>query len=64
LSGLETLLALQAQMSSYNRLNAIPSLLFARACYLAWTRVNRGEIPPPAVPRGMPSPPTAPIQPR
>src|SRR5439155_3016233 len=48
-------------MSSYNRLNATPSLLFGRACYLAWTRVNRGEIPPPAVPRGMPSPPTAPI---
>src|SRR6266566_5583720 len=30
-------------MSSYNRLNAIPSLLFAGAYYLAWTRVNRAK---------------------
>ncbi len=58
------LAALQAQQSSYNLLNAIPSLLFAGACYLAWNRVNRSEIPPPAVPPGMPSPPAAPMPPR
>lgn len=58
------LLALQAQLNSYNLLNAISSLLFAGAYYLAWTRVNRGEIPPPAVPPGMPSTMAPPMPPR
>jgi hypothetical protein len=49
------LLALQNQQASLNLLNAIPSLLFAAAAYLAWARVNRGEIPPPTTPPAMPT---------
>src|SRR5437016_1254906 len=58
------LLALQDQLNNYTLLNAIPSLLFAGACYLAWSRVNRGEIPAPTVPPGMPATPPAPLPPR
>lgn len=56
------LVALQTQQASLTLLNAIPSLLFAAAAYLAWTRVNRGEIPPSTTPPGMPTvaPPMAP----
>jgi hypothetical protein len=49
------LLAVQNQANALGLLSVIPALLFAAATYLAWSRVNRGEIPPPAVPPGMPS---------
>jgi len=52
-------LALQAQATSLGLLGAIPALLFAAANYLAWSRVNRGEIPPPITPPGMPAGPGA-----
>jgi hypothetical protein len=50
-------------------LNVVPSLLYAAAAYLAWDRINKGEIPaqpmPPGVPGAMPptSPPPPPISP-
>lgn len=53
------LLALQAQATTLGLLGSIPALLFAAATYLAWSRVNRGEIPPPATPPGMPAGPSA-----
>jgi hypothetical protein len=55
---------------SLELLNVIPSLLYAAANYLVWSRIKRGEIPPPATPPGTPtaamgsSPPTQPINPR
>lgn len=57
------LLALQGQLAGLGLLGAIPSLLFAAATYLAWSRVNRGEIPPPTTPPGMPAPSPAPWPP-
>ena len=48
------LLAVQAQSTALGILSVIPSILFAAATYLAWSRVNRGEIPAPSVPPGMP----------
>lgn len=50
----------QAQVSGLGLLSAIPSLLFAGAYYLAWTRVNKGEIPastPPPMSMTPPMPP-------
>jgi len=43
-------------------LNGIPALLYALANYLAWTRINKGEIPaPPTAPTAAPpAPPSAP----
>ncbi len=58
------LLALQNQQISLNLLHAIPSLLFAAAAYLAWARVNKGEIPPPTTPPGMPMAGAPPMSPR
>lgn len=46
--------ALRLQVS-YSIFSAIPALLFAAADYLAWSRINRREIPPAPVP---PTPPT------
>ena len=46
--------AAQSQITALAILSVIPSLLFAAATYLAWSRVNRGEIPAPSVPPGMP----------
>ncbi len=51
--------ALQNQLTGLGFLSAIPALLFAAATYLAWSRVNRGEIPPPTTPPGMPVGPSA-----
>lgn len=48
------LLALQDQVGVYGLLEAIPSLLFAAATYLAWNRINKGEIPAPPMAPGMP----------
>jgi hypothetical protein len=51
-------------------LNVIPSLLYAAANYLVWSRIKKGEIPPPGTPPGTPtaamgsSPPTQPINPK
>ena len=45
-------------------LSAIPSLLYAGAYYLAWTRIKNGEIPTPSMPPGMGPTPATPIQPR
>ena len=49
------LLAVQSQATALGILSVIPSVLFAAATYLAWSRVNRGEIPAPSVPPGMPT---------
>ncbi len=43
----------------YSLLSAIPALLFAGADYLAWARINRGEIPA-ALPTPVGSPPMMP----
>ena len=54
-----TIAALEGIAGSYGLLNAIPSVLFASAEYLAWSRIAHGEIPPrPSSPAG-PSPPFA-----
>jgi len=43
--------ALQLRMQTLGLMRAIPSLLYAGAYYLVWSRINRGEIPaPPAQP--------------
>ena len=55
--------ALQSQQNSLALLSVIPSVLFAAATYLAWARVNRGEIPPATTPPGM-SAAAAPMPPR
>ncbi|HYM38591.1 MAG TPA: zinc-ribbon domain-containing protein [Thermoplasmata archaeon] len=66
--------AVVALASGYQLLNVIPVALFAAADYLAWSRINRGEIPKaagPGVPpmpspyAGMPpqAPPTGPAPP-
>ncbi len=49
------LVAVQNQATALGILSVVPALLFAAATYLAWSRVNRGEIPPPSVPPGMPT---------
>lgn len=61
---------------AYALLSVIPSLLFAAADYLAWSRINRREIPapapapaayppmPPAPPAAPPSGPAPPINPQ
>ena len=47
--------------TTYTLLTAIPALVFAAADYLAWSRINRHEIPPaPAAPYAPWSPPAAP----
>lgn len=51
----------QAAVSTWSLLSAIPSLLYAGAYYLAWNRVNKGELPAPVVPSMGPPPP---VQPR
>jgi len=61
--------AVSGATSGLELLNVIPALLYAAANYLAWSRINRGEIPPPTMPPGMPtgmsgpSPPAPPINP-
>lgn len=52
----------------FNLLSVIPSVLYAAANYLAWVRINRGEIPQPTAPPGAPAmpamtPPAPPINP-
>lgn len=39
--------ALQLRMQTLGLMGAIPSLLYAGAYYLVWSRINRGEIPAP-----------------
>ncbi len=62
--------AVSGATSGLELLNVIPGLLYAAANYLAWSRINRGEIPPATTPPGMPmgmtgpSPPAPPINPR
>lgn len=70
--------ALAALQRSYALLSVVPSLVFAAADYLAWSRINRGEIParepasvgyayppPPMPPRAPPpSGPSPPLNPR
>jgi MFS family permease len=46
--------AFSGETGSVSLLNGIPSALFAGATYLAWSRVNRGEIPAPPAAPGMP----------
>jgi hypothetical protein len=60
---------LGGQTTGTGLLNIVPSLLYAAAAYLAWDRINKGEIPaqpmPPGVPGAMPPagppPPISPI---
>lgn len=62
--------SIAALRDSYALLNVVPALLFTAADYLAWSRINRGEIPvpgpapsglSPAAPPGYPPvPPQAP----
>ena len=40
----------QAQINSYGILSVVPAVIFAAANYIAWSRINRGEIPPPPEP--------------
>ncbi len=47
--------ALSAEVSTISLLSVIPTALFVAADYLAWSRINRGEIPEP-----MPGAPLAP----
>jgi len=49
--------AISGATSGLDLLRVIPSLLYAAANYLAWSRINRGETPPPLTPPGMPTPP-------
>jgi len=42
--------ALQTQATGFALLNVIPSAIFAAANYIAWSRINRGEIPAPPAP--------------
>lgn len=47
----------------YSLLNVIPALIFAATAYLAWSRINRKEVPAAApVAVGMPLPPAMPPQ--
>ena len=61
--------AFDVPTSPLSLLSVVPALLFAAANYLAWSRINKGEIPPsltpPGIPSGMgaPSPPAPPINP-
>jgi len=61
--------AFDVPTSPLSLLSVVPALLFAAANYLAWSRINKGEIPPsltpPGIPAGMgaPSPPAPPINP-
>ncbi len=49
------LLALQNQAQVAGLLEAMPAALFSVATYIAWSRINRGEIP--AAPAAAPAPP-------
>ncbi len=61
--------AVSSMQTTYSLLSAIPALLFAGADYLAWSRINRREIPAPSptlTPMGMPPqapPPSGPAPP-
>jgi len=61
--------AVSGATAGLDLLGVIPGLLYSAANYLAWSRINRGEIPPATVPPGMPtamtgpSPPAPPINP-
>lgn len=69
--------ALQAQISTYQIFAVVADLLFAGAYYLAWSRVNRGVLPekpatlppaglapPPALQAPPPTGPAPPLNPR
>lgn len=57
--------AILALGASYWFLGVLSSACFAAADYIAWSRINRGEIPAPATPPPMPAmaPPTPPPAP-
>ncbi len=44
-----------SRVSSLALLSVIPALLYTAANYIAWSRINRGEIPPPTTPPAMPT---------
>jgi MFS family permease len=44
-----------ARVSALALLSVIPALIYAAANYLVWSRINRGEIPGPTTPPGMPT---------
>ncbi len=48
------LTAATGQQLAYGLLIVVPSILFAAADYLAWSRISRREIPAAAAPPGMP----------
>lgn len=51
--------ALSGASAGIGLLNAIPAMLYALANYLAWSRINKREIPAPPTPPSMPAGPTA-----
>jgi hypothetical protein len=48
------LTSFQTRVANLELLRAIPSLIYAGAYYLAWKRINKGEIPAPPAAPGMP----------
>lgn len=54
------ILALQGEASQLAYLSVIPAALFAAADYLAWSRINRGEVPAQPQAPGMPAAPPMP----
>lgn len=61
--------AVAAMQGTYALLGVIPALLFAAADYLAWSRINKGELPgrssaPPGYPSAPPLGPAPPINPK
>ena len=48
--------ALQGRIELLDLFGAVPALLASVAYYLAWSRIKRGEIPPPLVPPPVPAP--------
>jgi len=53
------ILAASSRIDVWAVLHVVPSMMFAAANYLAWTRIKRGEIPEPAKPAAPMPPPAA-----
>ena len=54
----------QTKVSWLGLLPVIPSLLYAGAYYLVWSRIKKGEIPGPSMPPGIMPQPAASLPPR
>ena len=55
--------AVSGATAGLSLLSVTPAMLYAAANYLAWTRVNKGEIPGPPAPPAVPAPPMSPPAP-